>query len=146
MTEMTQDDRYNLQRFVDAQNPVYASVLAELRRGKKTTHWIWFIFPQVKGLDHSATANFYALDGEGEARAFFEHGVLGPRLLECTNAVLSVQGRSVEDIFGFPDHLKFGSCMTLFSRATRRAEFATALETYFGGKEDEKTVRVLGGG
>ena len=145
MTEMTQDDRYNLHRFVDAQNPVYASVLAELRRGKKTTHWMWFIFPQVKGLGHSTTANFYALDGEAEACAFFEHGVLGPRLLECTNAVLAVAGRSVEDIFGFPDDLKFGSCMTLFSRTTQRAEFATALETYFGGKEDEKTVRVLGG-
>src|SRR4051794_34023027 len=107
----------DLDRFVAAQAPVYATVLAELRAGRKQSHWMWFVFPQLAGLGRSPTATFYGLPGLDEARAYLAHDVLGPRLVECTGLVNAVTGRSAHEIFGTPDDLKFRSCVTLFQRA-----------------------------
>lgn len=111
------DDPFNLQRFVDAQAPVYDRVLAELRAGRKTTHWIWFIFPQAKGLGHSARSEFYGLASLDEARAYLAHPVLGPRLRECTDLVLSHGDEPLEQILGGVDAMKFLSCMEIFGDA-----------------------------
>src|SRR5678816_1975098 len=110
-------DRFNLQRFVEAQDPVYERVLAELRRGRKTSHWMWFVFPQISGLGVSGMSRRYSISSLAEARAYFRHPILGPRLVECAKLVIAVQGKTVYDILGSPDDLKFRSCMTLFSRA-----------------------------
>lgn len=111
------DDPFNLQRFVDAQAPVYGQVLAELRTGRKTTHWIWFFFPQAKGLGRSAMSEFYGLGSLDEARAYLAHPVLGPRLKECVDLVMSHEGVSLEDILGGVDAMKFLSCIEIFSEA-----------------------------
>lgn len=111
------DDPFNLQRFVDAQAPVYEQVLAELRAGRKTAHWIWFIFPQAKGLGHSARSEFYGLASLDEARAYLAHPVLGPRLKECVDLVFSHEGARLEDILGGVDAMKFLSCIEIFSDA-----------------------------
>ena len=137
-------DDYNLQRFLDAQERVYDTVLAELRAGRKSSHWIWFIFPQITGLGHSAMAQQLAIASLDEANAYLEHPVLGQRLRECTQLVLDVNGRSAEEIFGYPDHLKFRSCMTLFlTAATDDTIFNNALLKYFDGKPDQKTFDIL---
>jgi uncharacterized protein (DUF1810 family) len=137
-------DPYNLQRFVDAQAPVYEAVRSELREGRKRSHWMWFVFPQIKGLGHSQTARFYAISSRQEAEAYLEHPVLGPRLRECTQFVLGVTGRSVHDIFGSPDDLKFHSSMTLFAAVTAdNQDFEGALRRYFGGERDPLTVQAL---
>jgi uncharacterized protein (DUF1810 family) len=134
-------DPYNLQRFVDAQQGVYARVLAELRSGQKSSHWMWFVFPQIQGLGHSATARRFAISSLAEARAYLQHAVLGPRLRECTQLVNRVEGRPIHAIFGSPDDLKFHSSMTLFARAAPdNALFLAALLKYFGGEEDPGTV------
>ncbi len=114
---MTADDRFDLERFVTAQTPVVETVLAELRAGRKRTHWIWFVFPQLAGLGRSSTARFYGITSIDEARAYLAHPVLGPRLDLCTRIVLSSESSSLHAIFGSPDDLKFRSCMTLFSLA-----------------------------
>jgi uncharacterized protein (DUF1810 family) len=138
------NDVYDLQRFVDAQERVYDSVLEELRRGQKTNHWMWFIFPQIKGLGASATAQAYAISSLEEARAYWEHPILGPRLRECTRLVLGLEGRSVEQIFHHPDNLKFRSCMTLFDRCvTDNTMFRDTLQKYFGGEPDRLTLSIL---
>ncbi len=138
-------DSYNLQRFVDAQVPCIDHVLAELGAGQKRTHWMWFIFPQMRGLGHSAMAQHYSLSDLDEARAYLAHPVLGPRLIECTNLVLAARPRSVEDIFGYPDHLKFHSSMTLFAEtATDVPAFADALAAFFDGERDGITLSLLG--
>jgi uncharacterized protein (DUF1810 family) len=137
-------DRFNLQRFVDAQHPIYGQVRDELQAGQKESHWMWFIFPQLDGLGSSMTAKKYAISGLEEAKAYLEHPLLGYRLRECTQLVNAVTGRSIEEIFGYPDHLKFHSCMTLFGQAnSSEAAFATALTKYFGGKKDPKTLDLL---
>lgn len=137
-------DAYNLQRFLDAQEGVYDAVLAELRAGRKSSHWIWFIFPQIAGLGHSAMAQQFAITSLDEAKAYLQHLVLGPRLQECTQLVLNVEGRSAEEIFGYPDYLKFRSCMTLFlTAATDNTLFRDALLTYFDGKPDQLTLDIL---
>jgi len=133
-----------LSRFVDAQAGVYGTVLAELRAGRKQTHWMWFIFPQLAALGRSPTAKFYGLAGLEEAREYFRHEVLGPRLLECTELVNAVTGRSAHEIFGTPDELKFRSCVTLFRLAGGGEVFGEALRRYYGGMEDEATVRLAG--
>lgn len=134
-------DRFDLDRFVAAQAPVYATALAELRAGAKRTHWMWFVFPQIAGLGRSATAQLYALGSLAEARAYLGHPVLGPRLRECAQAVLAVAGRSAHAIFGSPDDLKFHSSMTLFSLAAPDdALFAACLDQYFGGARDAATL------
>ena len=138
------NDTYNLHRFIDAQAPVYDEVLAELRAGRKSSHWIWFVFPQIAGLGHSAMAKQFAIGSLDEAKAYLQHPVLGSRLRECTQLVLDVEGRSAEEIFGYPDYLKFRSCMTLFLAATTdNALFKNALLKYFDGKPDQMTLDIL---
>jgi len=133
-----------LQRFVDAQAPVYATVLQELAQGAKRSHWMWFVFPQLKALGRSATALHYGLASLDEARAYASHALLGPRLRQCTQCVLDVQGRSALQIFGMPDTLKFCSSMTLFERAApEEPAFAQALEKYYAGQRDTQTLALL---
>jgi uncharacterized protein (DUF1810 family) len=138
------DDTYNLQRFVDAQNPVFAQVCSELHAGQKTSHWMWFIFPQIGGLGSSSLARKYAISSLDEAKAYLNHPVLGPRIKECTRLVLSIEGRTVGEIFGTPDDLKFRSSLTLFAHAEPAEQaFQDALRKYFGGEEDSLTVAQL---
>jgi uncharacterized protein (DUF1810 family) len=137
-------DRYDLQRFVDAQNRVYQQVCTELREGRKQGHWMWFIFPQIKGLGHSAVAAKFAISSREEAAAYLEHPLLGPRLAECTRLVTLVEGRSINQILGYPDDLKFRSCMTLFAHTTDdNQNFLDALRKYFGGEFDALTIERL---
>jgi uncharacterized protein (DUF1810 family) len=136
-------DRFNLQRFVDAQEKVYAGVIAELKEGRKRNHWIWFIFPQIAGLGLSQTAKFYSISSLDEAKAYLNHPELGPRLRECTKLINSVPNKSAFEIFASPDDMKFRSSMTLFARATSdNAEFLQALEKYYGGEDQETVVRL----
>ena len=135
-----------LERFVKAQAPVYSAALEELRDGRKRSHWMWFVFPQLAGLGSSPMAQRYAIRSLAEARAYASHPVLGPRLVECTQLVNGVGGRSAHDIFGSPDDLKFRSSMTLFARAApEEPAFRAALERYFGGAEDPRTIETLEG-
>lgn len=137
-------DRFDLQRFLSAQAPVYADVFSELRAGQKRSHWMWFIFPQIAGLGRSATARFYAISSADEAAAYLEHPMLGARLRECTSLVMEAEGRSARDIFGSPDDLKFRSSMTLFAAAGGPGEpFAGALQEFFG-VPDKLTLDMLG--
>jgi uncharacterized protein (DUF1810 family) len=137
-------DRFQLQRFVDAQQPVYAAVLNELRAGRKRSHWMWFIFPQVSGLGHSVTSQTFAVSSLAEAVAYLAHPMLGPRLRECAALVAGIDGRSIAEIFGHPDDLKFHSSMTLFAQAAPREPiFATSLLKYFGGQPDPQTLDLL---
>lgn len=135
-------DIFDLKRFVTAQEDVYADVCDELRHGRKTSHWMWFIFPQIAGLGFSAMSQKYAISGLDEARAYLAHPVLGPRLIECTRLV-GVSGRSIEEIFGSPDDMKFRSSMTLFAKAQGEGVFGEAIERYCGGRMDEATVARL---
>ena len=138
------DDPFDLQRFVDAQAPVYERVRAELKNGRKHSHWMWFIFPQIAGLGHSAMAQRYAISSLDEAKVYLAHPVLGPRLRECTRLVVQTDGRSAYEILGSPDDMKFHSCMTLFARAAPQEDvFMDGLEKYFDGAEDQATVARL---
>jgi len=133
----------NLGRFVEAQAPVHDRALTELKAGRKQSHWMWFVFPQIAGLGRSPMAQHYAIQNLAEARAFLAHPLLGARLRECTQAVLDVEGKTAHEIFGSPDDLKFRSSMTLFAHAAPDEElFRTALEKYFAG-EDHLTVEQL---
>jgi uncharacterized protein (DUF1810 family) len=137
-------DPYNLQRFVDAQHPIYGQVRDELIAGQKESHWMWFIFPQIKGLGTSHTAQKYAIQSIDEAKAYLAHSLLGFRLRECTQLVNAINGRSIENIFGYPDHLKFHSSMTLFAQLHPGDNFFTAaLTKYFHGQPDRKTLDQL---
>jgi uncharacterized protein (DUF1810 family) len=137
-------DPFDLQRFVDAQAPVYAQVRAELHAGRKTSHWMWFVFPQIAGLGHSAMAWRYAIRSREEARAYLAHDVLGSRLRECIGLVLHINGRTAHEIFGSPDDLKFRSSTTLFaSVADDPALFNAALGRYFAGASDAQTRDLL---
>ena len=138
-------DPFKLQRFVDAQAPVYQRVLAELRQGQKQSHWMWFVFPQLAGLGHSPMARRFALVSREEAAAYLDHAVLGPRLRECTALVNAVAGKTIREILGSPDDLKFCSSMTLFAAVSPDPEFATAIAKYYGGAPDPKTLRLLAG-
>jgi len=138
------NDPYNLRRFVDSQDPCFERVCSELRDGRKTGHWMWFIFPQIKGLGHSPLALKYAISSREEAEAYLRHSILGPRLRECTRLVNLTEGRSIEQIFGYPDDLKFRSCMTLFAHATADNQvFMDALQKYCGGRFDPLTLEQL---
>lgn len=138
------DDPYNLQRFAEAQEPVYAQVCAELRQGRKRSHWMWFIFPQIRGLGSSETAQYFAISSRGEAIAYAAHPVLGSRLRECTGFVLQVGDKSVEQIFGYPDNLKFHSSMTLFAQtADDNQIFLETLKKHFAGALDPQTLARL---
>jgi uncharacterized protein (DUF1810 family) len=137
-------DQSDLQRFVDAQDHVYGRVLDELRSGAKRSHWIWFVFPQLRGLGRSSTAMRYGISSLDEAQAYVAHPVLGPRLRECTRLVAAIDGRSVDQIFGWPDNLKVRSSMTLFARATDdNAEFRAVLDKFYNGDDDPATVELL---
>ncbi len=137
-------DPFNLQRFLDAQNPVFGEVLDELRRGSKQGHWMWFIFPQLAGLGHSWMAQKYAISSRAEAEAYFAHPVLGSRLKHCTELVNAVEGRSLEQVLGSIDALKFGSSVTLFDLiAPRPSVFTGALTKYFAGQADRRTLDSL---
>jgi len=139
-------DSFNLQRFIDAQNPVFETVTAELAAGKKRTHWMWFVFPQIQGLGRSETARLYAISSVDEARAYLDHAVLGDRLRVLTGLVNGLEGRSVEQVLGYPDDLKFHSSMTLFAHSARdKNPFEEALNKYFGGEPDQATVERLSG-
>jgi uncharacterized protein (DUF1810 family) len=143
------DDSYHLQRFVDAQGACFAQVRSELAAGQKRSHWMWFVFPQIGGLGSSPMAQRFAIAGLDEAEAYLTHPVLGPRLRECTALVNAVDGRSISDIFGYPDDLKFHSSVTLFAQSVARGPspdrpdnqvFADALARYFGGVPDRATL------
>lgn len=139
------DDPFDLNRFVDAQKGVYEQALSELRRGEKRSHWMWYIFPQIEGLGFSATSRRYSIKSAEEARSYLRHPVLGRRLVECCEAVMSVSGRSVSEIFGYPDDMKLKSSMTLFAAVAQKQElFTRVLGKYFHGERDLKTVELLG--
>lgn len=137
-------DPYNLERFVEAQAPVFRQVIAELQKGRKMSHWMWFIFPQIRGLGRSETAVEFAISGLDEARAYLTHPVLGPRLKECTQLVLLVENRPLAQILGSPDDMKFRSSMTLFAQVSPGDDiFSRALQKYFRGIPDSMTLERL---
>jgi uncharacterized protein (DUF1810 family) len=136
-------DPFDLQRFVDAQAPVYPRVLAELRQGRKQSHWMWFIFPQLSGLGHSPMARRFAIASREEAVAYLEHDILGSRLRECTALVDAVQGRTIREILGSPDDVKFCSSMTLFGAVSSDPRFAKAIVKFYGGTPDRRTLDLL---
>jgi len=140
-------DSHDLERFVTAQASVFASVCEELRAGEKQSHWMWFIFPQLRALGHSSMAKHYGLADLAEAQAYWRHPALGERLRLCTALVLGVSGRTANEIFGSPDDLKLRSCVTLFEAAApEEAGFGRVLERYYAGKRDAATLRLLKGG
>lgn len=138
-------DRHALSRFVDAQTSTYGRALAELRQGEKTSHWMWFVFPQIAGLGHSDTARLYAIADLAEARAYLDHPVLGPRLVEAVEAINALPGQDAHAVFGSPDDLKLRSSLTLFhAAAPEERAFETALDKYFAGEGDPLTLARLG--
>ena len=140
----TDPSDHHLERFVQAQQGVYAEALAELGRGRKTSHWMWFVFPQLAGLGSSAMARRYAVSGLEEAQAYLAHPLLGARLRECAQAAIGPGGRSASRVFGYPDDLKFRSSMSLFERTNPGGDvFAAALDSLCGGARDEQTLRLL---
>lgn len=135
----------DVQRFLEAQEPVYTQVLQELREGDKTSHWMWFVFPQLRALGRSATARFYGLDSVADAALYLAQPVLGERLKECTRAVLHHQNKTAQAIFHAPDDLKFRSCMTLFHLAAPQEPlFQSALAQFYGGEGDPLTLQWVG--
>ena len=138
-------DPFDLNRFVQAQNPVYPTVIGELSRGRKQSHWMWFVFPQVAGLGFSAMSQRYAIGSREEAGAYLTHPILGARLVECTGLVLAVKGRTIHAILGAPDDAKFRSSMTLFDKAAPDDVFRAALEKYFDGEADTASLELLAG-
>ena len=141
---MTLDDPHHLERFLAAQATIYEEVIRELKAGRKRTHWMWFIFPQFDGLGHSSTAKHFAIKSLAEACAYLDHPVLGRRLLECSRLVGAVEGRSVSDIFGFPDDMKFRSSMTLFALVGNEREvFESLIAKYFAGEHDHATLDII---
>jgi uncharacterized protein (DUF1810 family) len=144
---MTGDIDYDLHRFIDAQNGIYEHALAELRAGRKRSHWMWFIFPQIAGLGTSSMAEKYAIRSAEEASAYLADPILGSRLLRCVEAVLSVNGRSAHDIMGSPDDLKLRSSMTLFAAVSDHGSpFHKAIDRFYDGKFDERTISILSAG
>jgi uncharacterized protein (DUF1810 family) len=136
-------NEFNLERFTTAQAPIFATALAELTAGRKRTHWMWFIFPQLRGLGTSAMATTYGITSRAEAQAYLAHPLLGSRLLACTNAILAVHGQTLHAILGSPDDMKFRSCMTLFAAASDNALFRRALDQYCNGQADDRTLALL---
>jgi uncharacterized protein (DUF1810 family) len=137
-------DSHDLQHFIDAQQPIYAQVCTELTAGAKISHWMWFIFPQLKELGRSTTARHYGIASRAEAEAYWRHPVLGARLKECTGLILAVKGSSALQIFKTPDDLKFWSCMTLFGQVVpEEIIFQRAIDQYFGGRVDAQTIELL---
>jgi uncharacterized protein (DUF1810 family) len=144
---MHAEDPFDLTRFLQAQENTYDRALAELRAGHKTSHWMWFVFPQIDGLGRSPTARHYAIKSLAEARAYLKHPALGARLRECTEAMLTLQGLTAHEVLGAPDDLKFCSSMTLFEYAAEDKDlFGRAIDTYFAGRRDAMTLMILGVG
>lgn len=140
-----QDDPHDLKRFVQAQEDVYEQSLSEVKSGRKQSHWMWYVFPQFDGLGFSPTSVRYSIKSIAEAKAYLRHPVLGPRLTECAEAALCVEGRSAYDIFGSPDDMKLKSCATLFACVSPTGSvFERLLDKYFQGERDQKTLRLLG--
>lgn len=138
------NDVYDLNRFVQAQEADYERALSEIRSGQKRSHWMWYIFPQFDGLGLSLTSKRYSIKSVAEAKAYLNHPILGPRLIECTEAVLNVEGRSAHEIFGFPDYMKLKSCATLFAYVSpAKSVFDRLLDRFFQGKRDDKTLSLL---
>jgi uncharacterized protein (DUF1810 family) len=138
------EDRFDLNRFVQAQEEVYSRALAEIKRGQKHSHWMWFIFPQIDGLGYSSTAKFYAITGKDEAKAYLSHSLLGKRLIECCEPFLKTQGKSASEIFGYPDDLKLRSSMTLFaSISDPDSVFSHVLDQYYSSQPDVQTLALL---
>ena len=135
---------YNLERFIDAQNTSYEIALSEIKMGRKKSHWMWYIFPQVQGLGFSETSKYYAIKDIGEAKAFLEHPVLGERLVRICNALLNLESGNAHKIFGSPDDLKLQSSMTLFSSLNINPVFQKVLEKFFNGAKDDKTLQIIG--
>jgi uncharacterized protein (DUF1810 family) len=141
---ISREDPFGLSRFINAQDDVYNDVLTELKSGLKRTHWMWFIFPQIDGLGHSPTTEYYAIKSIEEARKYLAHPILGSRLIECAEAVLAIKGRSVSEIFGYPDDFKLKSSMTLFAFVSGPGSlFVRVLDKYFHGEHDIKTLQIL---
>jgi uncharacterized protein (DUF1810 family) len=139
-------DPFDLERFIIAQDPIYDRVLQELRTGRKASHWMWYVFPQLRGLGWTPTARRYGIASLDEARAYLGHPILGPRLLECVGLVLALEGRTAGQIFGYPDELKFRSCLTLFGAAAPEVEvLPAALARYYRGEPDRLTLERLAG-
>jgi uncharacterized protein (DUF1810 family) len=142
--ERDEGDPYALNRFVQAQESIYAQALTEIRSGRKQSHWMWYVFPQFRGLGYSSTSKRYAIQSLAEAKAYLDHPVLGTRLKECAEAVLQVEGQSAYEIFGSPDDAKLKSCATLFAYISPDASvFHRLLDKYFQGTPDERTLRLL---
>ncbi len=138
------DDPYDLERFVCAQEGDYERALAEIRAGRKKSHWMWYIFPQIQGLGFSAMSQRYAIKSLAEARAYLNHPILGPRLMACAEALLSLEDRSSDEIFGYPDDMKLRSCATLFAAISPSGSvFHRLLDRYFQGEPDPATLRLL---
>jgi uncharacterized protein (DUF1810 family) len=138
------EDPFHLQRFVDAQNSIYGNVVNELKRGEKRTCWMWFVFPQVVGLGRTPTAERYSIKSIEEAKAYIVHPILGVRLQECTKLVININGKTANQIFGFPDDLKFCSSMTLFNHVAEDNNiFLNAITKFYAGKEDDLTIKIL---
>jgi uncharacterized protein (DUF1810 family) len=139
-------DPYNLSRFVDAQARDYVQALTEIRAGRKQSHWMWYVFPQFQGLGNSPTSRHFAIASAAEAAAYLAHPTLGPRLLECAESALRIQGRSALEIFGSPDDMKLRSCATLFAAVSSGGSvFHRIIEKYFQGERDERTIQLLEG-
>jgi uncharacterized protein (DUF1810 family) len=136
-------DPFDLERFLRAQEPVFRDVLKELGQGRKQSHWMWFVFPQIAGLGFSAMSQRYAIGSRAEAEAYLAHPILGPRLIECTRLVLAVQGRTINAILGAPDDAKFRSSMTLFGEVSDEPVFGEALTRHFAGERDRATLEIL---
>jgi uncharacterized protein (DUF1810 family) len=138
------EDPFHLQRFVDAQNSIYGNVVNELKRGEKRTCWMWFVFPQVVGLGRTPTAERYSIKSIEEAKAYIVHPILGVRLQECTNLVINIDGKTANQIFGFPDDLKFCSSMTLFNHVAEDNNiFLNAITKFYASREDGLTIKIL---
>jgi uncharacterized protein (DUF1810 family) len=137
------DDSFNLRRFVQAQEPVYREVTNELSRGRKRTHWMWFVFPQIAGLGFSAMAQRFAIGSRAEIVAYLSHDILGPRLIACTRLVVAASEKTITDILGSPDDMKFRSCMTLFDAVSQQEIFAEAIGTFFPDGKDPATLAIL---
>jgi uncharacterized protein (DUF1810 family) len=145
MADEPGNDQHDLARFVAAQAGDYDQALAEIRRGRKTSHWMWYVFPQIEGLGFSSMSRRYSIKSVAEARAYLDHPLLGPRLVECSEAAMGVEGRSASEIFGSPDDMKLKSCATLFASVTPPdSVFARLLDKYFKGERDGKTLQLLG--
>jgi uncharacterized protein (DUF1810 family) len=138
---MTNND--DLERFITAQQKNYETALAELKRGKKSSHWMWYVFPQLKGLGESAISQYYGIKNRQEAEDYLNHPLLGQRLITCSDVLLSLKDRTAHEIFGYPDELKLESCMTLFAQVCSNPVFAAVLDKYYQGARDSQTLKLL---